>query len=51
MYNYTETTTVAQNSIFWILFVAITLSLKPVQVVKIGEESEMREKEDFVEQV
>jgi O-antigen ligase len=50
MYNYTETTTVAQNSIFWVLFVAISLSLKRVQWVKLGKESRIREKKGLVEQ-
>jgi O-antigen ligase len=50
MFNYTETTSVEQNSIFWVLFVAISLSLKRVKWVKLGEESEIREKKDLVEQ-
>jgi O-antigen ligase len=51
MFNYTETTTVEQNSIFWVLFVAISLSLKGGKWVKIGEESEIRERKDLVEQI
>jgi hypothetical protein len=50
MFNYTETTTVEQNSIFWVLFVAISLSLKRVKWVKLREESEIRQKKDLVEQ-
>ena len=51
MFNYTETTTVEQNSIFWVLFVAISLSLKRGKWVKLGEESEIRERKDLVEQI
>ena len=40
MYNYTETTNIAQHSIFWVLFVTATLSLKPFPVVDYTEESE-----------
>ena len=50
LYNYTETTTVEQRSLFWVLFVAISLSLKRVKWVKIGENSESLEKQSLVEQ-
>lgn len=51
MYNYTETTTVEANSIFWVLFVSVSLSLKRIQWVKLEKKSEIRERECFPEQL
>ncbi|WP_249093954.1 O-antigen ligase family protein [Argonema galeatum] len=45
MYNYTESTIVEQNSIYWVLFVAITLSLKRVPMANTRSESESLRKE------
>lgn len=45
MYNYTESTIVEPNSIYWVLFVSITFSLKNTQAVKIREESERFQEE------
>jgi len=39
MYNYTETTVIEHNSIFWVLYVGVTLSVRLLQVVKIEERS------------
>lgn len=39
MYNYTETTNIAQHSLFWVLFVTTSLSLKGFPVIE-EEESE-----------
>jgi O-antigen ligase len=41
MYNYTETTVIEHNSIFWVLYVGVTLSVRLLQVVKIEERSDM----------
>ncbi|NET58565.1 MAG: O-antigen ligase family protein [Symploca sp. SIO2E6] len=49
MYNQTESTTVATNSLFWILYVAVTLSLRRVQLANTSEELEMSQKERLVE--
>jgi O-antigen ligase len=51
LYNYTESTTVGPNSITWVLFVAISLSLKLLPVVNPEEESESLSKERLVEQL
>jgi len=51
LYNYTESTTVGPNSITWVLFVAISLSLKLLPVVNSEEESESLSKERLVEQL
>lgn len=40
MYNYTESTIVEQNSLYWVLFVAISLSLKRVSIANIRSENE-----------
>ncbi|MCL1472414.1 O-antigen ligase family protein [Argonema antarcticum] len=45
MYNQTESTNIETNSLLWILYVAVTLSIKSVRIVKPGEESENYGKE------
>ena len=51
MYNQSETTNIETNSLFWILYVSITLSLRRVQLSNASEESEISEKEKLVELV
>jgi O-antigen ligase len=51
MYNYTESTIVEANSLYWVLFVAITLTLRLIPVVTPTEESESLRRERLVGQI
>ena len=51
LYNYSETTTPDPNSLFWVLFVAISLSLKPLPVVNPYVENESFREGGWVEHV
>ncbi len=46
IYNYTESTNIESNSIFWVLFVAISLSSQTMPVVKFTEPDEARERRE-----
>jgi len=51
MYNYSENTNLEPTSFYWVLYVAVTLSLKNLRVVKSWEKSKPWDKEGLVEQV
>jgi len=51
MYNQTESTTIETNSIFWILYVSITLSLRHIQLANTNEELEISHQEKLAELV
>jgi exopolysaccharide production protein ExoQ len=46
LYNQSESTNVEFHSLFWILYVTITLSMKPVQMLETSENYKDREKEE-----
>ena len=46
LYNYSESTNVEFHSLFWILYVTITLSMKRVEVLEPLAFSEEQEKEE-----
>jgi hypothetical protein len=47
MYNYSENTNIEPNSIFWVLLVAVSLSLNNIPVTDSSEEIEILKEESF----